>query len=81
METRICQNCGKEFEVDSRKEFSTNKRRVLCDDCIENMSEQEKMRLYQKRSVENTGEERTCLNCGKTFYVKHKEGKTSSRVK
>lgn len=81
MKERICKHCGNIFNVDSRKEFKTENRRILCDKCIESLSKEERFEIYQKNSKEKHSESRECLNCGNIFLVKQSKKSTSTSRK
>lgn len=77
---RICKNCGKIFYVEDREQdVEKNSYRILCTDCINSLSKQERQKLYSKRRDDKEQEERTCLYCGNTFFVKKSKKETSRR--
>lgn len=80
LETRVCINCNNSWKVRIRPSYKGTVKQLLCKDCLDSLSMQERQQLYRLNS--NYHEEiRTCINCGKQWTVQVKNGEEPSRVK
>lgn len=82
MEVRLCINCGKTFEVDNRKgRKDDSKGRILCNDCLDYLTIEERNKIYQNHSKEKNSEDRECIGCGNIFRVKKSKNPKTSKIR
>lgn len=80
LETRVCINCGSSWKVRIRSSKTGTIKQLLCKDCLNKLSIQERHRLYKLNSKYHE-ETRTCVHCGKQWIVQVKNGEEPSKVK